>query len=215
MNDVLPAPPPRPALWRDLGLALLIAWLPLMAGGHMEEGTSTDGDASLAFGSLCLAGYIALAHELVRRAGEPYRRLGWRRIRPWTELCWASALFVGLWTITLVHARLWPATEAEGDVDVLGPLTALNLLYYVMGAVFEETFYRGLLWDRIRRLTRSPGTTVVATAVLFAATHPYALRDLTSVFLMGVLFGLVRWKGRSQVRLIVGHLAYNLSLYLW
>jgi membrane protease YdiL (CAAX protease family) len=207
-------PPRRASLWLDLGLALLVIWLPLVVGPRVSDARSYDSPGMLAYGMIAVAGFLALIHDLVRRAGEPLRRLGWRPIRPWRELLWTALLWVAAWMTTYAHLRMWPPPPEPQRIDYLGAPTFLNVAYLLVAAVFEESFYRGLLWDRIRRLSKSRALTVVSTSVLFAAAHPYDLRELFGIFLFGLLFGLVRQQGRSLFRLVVAHWAYNLSLFL-
>ena len=207
-------PPGRGLLWLDLGLALLLVWGPLTMGARDPGARARPRPGLLAYGVLLLTGYLALIHYLVWRAGEPWRRLAWRSIRPWRELLWTALLWVAAWMTAYGHFRMWPPSpEPRAVVDYLGPPTFLNVFYMLIAAIFEEAFYRGFLWDRIRRLSRSRALAVVSTSVLFAASHPYDLRDLVGVFLFGLLFGLVRLQGRSLFRLIVAHWAFNLSLF--
>jgi len=69
---------------------------------------------------------------------------------------------------------------------------------------------RGQWGTDFRHLYRA--LTLLATSVFFTAAHPYPLRDLSFVFFIGLLLGLFRLQGRSQVRLILAHGAFNLVL---
>jgi uncharacterized protein len=203
----------RPRLLAECGLVLMIAWVPLMVGGRLVQSEVAPDAGLQLYYILALLAPTLLLHYLVWRNGESFRHLAWRPLRPFRELLWAGLIFVALWIATLVDLALL-GPFSGGSTPSIGSPGLLLTLQLLVAAVFEEVLYRGYLWNRFRRLSRSPALTMVATSVFFTATHPYPLRDLSSVFCFGLLMGAFRLQGRSLARLILAHWSYNLVLLL-
>jgi membrane protease YdiL (CAAX protease family) len=201
-------------LWLELGLCLLVIWAPLALGGRLISNLSYDTPGMVLYSIVSLTGYVALVHFLVWRSGEPFRRLAWRKIRPCRELMYTVLLLIGAWMLAYAYARMWPASPSDpGSAGLLGPLTFLNIASLLIAAMFEESFYRGLIWDRVRRLSKSRALTLISSSALFAAAHPYNFRDSGWVFVFGLLFGLARLGGRSLTRLTLAHWGFNVALF--
>jgi hypothetical protein len=98
---------------------------------------------------------------------------------------------------------------------------------YIMAAfgttlapLMEEIFFRGLLYPLLRRWWGLV-TAVIATNVAFAAIHGaqlgYAWAPVLSIFIVGIVFTLVRVRTNSVASSFLMHCGYNLSLFtaLW
>lgn len=89
-----------------------------------------------------------------------------------------------------------------------------------LAPLLEELFFRGMLYPTMRRAV---GLTpaVLFTATTFAFIHGaqlgYAWAPLLSIFVVGVVFTLVREKTGSVAASFVMHCGYNLALFgmLW
>ena len=128
-------------------------------------------------------------------------------------LAW-MVCFVGL-------ARMFPALEAfvkSSTPDLLahagmsGPVTALIrlLLLAVLAPVSEEFFFRGWLWESLRRRGRSPIATAAITAVPWLALH--ALDSPWRVLFLipaAVIFSSARLLGRSVLASLTVHVTNN------
>jgi membrane protease YdiL (CAAX protease family) len=89
-----------------------------------------------------------------------------------------------------------------------------------LAPLLEEIFFRGLLFPLVRR---SYGVVVgvLLTALAFAAIHGaqlgYAWAPVLSIFVVGVVFTVVRWRTNSVAASFLMHCGYNLALFaaLW
>ena len=207
-----PVSPQRARLLELLGV-LAVVWLPFALEswlGLVVRQLTVERQAMYtvaALGGLCLIAY------LVRRHGEPWSTLGFRRSRWWVEVAWA-AVIVGLsWLLVyvvdfLVFFFRWPEAtyEEPWQIPVAVPL------YLLIFAAWEEILYRGYVWTRIEQLTGSRFWALLVSTTLFTATHDYGLRGLVDVFAFGLLYGALYWRGRRISRLILAHWGYNMSL---
>lgn len=89
-----------------------------------------------------------------------------------------------------------------------------------LAPLLEELFFRGMLYPLVRRATGvTPAVLVTATA--FAFIHGtqlgYAWAPLLSIFVVGVVFTLVRERTGSVAASFLVHCGYNLALFgtLW
>jgi uncharacterized protein len=89
-----------------------------------------------------------------------------------------------------------------------------------MAPLLEELFFRGLLYPVLRRRMGIP-VAVLLTAVGFAAIHSvqlgYAWAPILSIFVVGVVFTLVRQRWSSVGASFLMHCGYNFTLFslLW
>jgi uncharacterized protein len=89
-----------------------------------------------------------------------------------------------------------------------------------LAPLLEEMFFRGLLFPLARR---SFGLVagVLLTALAFAAIHGaqlgYAWAPVLSIFVVGVVFTVVRWRTNSVAASFLMHCGYNFALFaaLW
>jgi uncharacterized protein len=89
-----------------------------------------------------------------------------------------------------------------------------------LAPLLEEVFFRGLLFPLVRR---SFGVVVgvLLTALAFAAIHGaqlgYAWAPVLSIFVVGVVFTLVRFRTKSVAASFLMHCGYNFALFaaLW
>lgn len=205
------SPAARRALLLECGVVLAVAWLPLFVGARVLGEVPERIPAKEAIYHLTIFGGAALLyHYLIWKNGESFRRLGWRRFRLGRDLGWTLlAILASVFVVMADYNLFGPYSGEAGGGRYEG---GLRVVLYLAGALFEETFYRGYLWQRFRRLCGSGALTLLATSVFFAASHPYPLRDLLFVFNYGIMMGLLRAKSRSLLPLILAHAAFNLSL---
>jgi len=89
-----------------------------------------------------------------------------------------------------------------------------------LAPLLEELFFRGMLYPLVRR---AAGVTaaVLVTATTFAFIHggqlDYAWAPLVSIFVVGLVFTLVRERTGSVAASFLMHCGYNLALFgsLW
>ncbi len=91
------------------------------------------------------------------------------------------------------------------------PLFAIG----VVGPIYEEFFWRGLVQGALLRVFGSAWPAVLVTAALFAASHiGYPPIQLLYMFCFGAYLGLIRHASRSLWVPICLHVAWNLLLFV-
>jgi Ca2+-transporting ATPase len=161
---------------------------------------------------------MAILSLVLRREGPA--SLGFRRLsRPW-RTAGVIALLVASWSLLqvgLVMPLLEHVTGGEQDLGVFGDLQGdpgllamLLVASWVLGALVEETAFRGLVLTRVRELVagRVLGAwlAVVAAAVLFSGIHvEQGLVGLVVTFLDGLFFGGLRLHFRSLWAAVLAH----------
>lgn len=94
-----------------------------------------------------------------------------------------------------------------------------NRLYAIVLCIFsgiwEETFYRGLLFFLLGYLQVPMIAILLSTSILFAANHLYnGKAQVVYSFFYGWIFGVLYWLTGSLVAVMTCHIAGNLFVYL-
>jgi ABC-2 type transport system permease protein/sodium transport system permease protein len=120
-----------------------------------------------------------------------------------------------LWTARAVLPEM---VQAQASRVVLkmreaGPLGAMPL---IVAAVCEELFFRGFLFQSLRRVC-GPGLTITVTSLLFGLTHAalggaVGLGQLLPATLLGVVLGVVCWLSGSVWPGLLLHVCHNALL---
>ena len=70
--------------------------------------------------------------------------------------------------------------------------------------VFEEIFFRGFLFEGFRKSRIGDLGTVIITALTWAIIHTqYGYYEMSFIFLLGILLGVVRIKNRFDLGLLI------------
>ncbi len=166
--------------------------------------------ATLIVGSLVTFGIIKLKKQ--SRLG-PYLGL---KLASGSETKKWLVIFIALLILSEVLNYLFDKNEAH-DFMVTAYLTAepiwlLWIAMVVAAPVFEELFFRGFLLEGFRRSFIGTTGAVVLTSLLWAVIHTqYDLYYMTTIFVMGVVLGIVRIQTGS-VALTIGLHALNNGL---
>lgn len=103
-------------------------------------------------------------------------------------------------TLNIYNTSVWPV------------LLWVSLI--VFAPIFEEAFFRGFLLEGFRQSRLGPIGAVGLTALAWASLHiQYGIFEIAVIFLMGVLFGIVRIKTGSLWSTIIMH-AFNNTVSL-
>jgi CAAX protease family protein len=129
----------------------------------------------------------------------------------------ALALIVDFASRYLPMPKSLPVEKFFNEAATAYLMSALGV---ILAPLLEELFFRGLFYPLARR---SVGVTpaVLLTATLFAFIHGaqlgYAWAPLLSIFVVGVVFTLVRQMTESVSASYLVHCGYNLALFgsLW
>ncbi|MFI8348299.1 CPBP family intramembrane glutamic endopeptidase [Streptomyces sp. NPDC085596] len=163
---------------------------------------------------------VALVAYLLCREGESLKVIGFDRGRPWSDLARGAAVaaVIGSTGIAFYLAarglgfNLTVVPEALPDVWWKYPVLVLSA---VQNAVLEEVIVVGYLLRRLGQLGWSPGTALVASAVLRGSYHLYqGIGGFIGNMVMGVVFvWLYRRWGRVGP-LVVAHSLLDIGAFV-
>jgi uncharacterized protein len=228
---------PKPwGLWATLGFSLLVIGVFLfvqtavvgvyaifMVGGNpaaftprFVQNLQTDGLL------LSLASWLSLSPVLVLIVLLVKLRRGWS---PWDYLAlhgfsWKSLLvwlgLIGL--LVAVFEGFGFLTDQTSHSEFMiriyetaGFLPLLWVTLLVEAPVFEEIFFRGVMFRGIEQSRLGGVGAIVITSVAFTAMHvQYHGFELMWVFSLGVLTGVARWKSGSVFLTMAMHALANL-----
>jgi ABC-2 type transport system permease protein/sodium transport system permease protein len=178
---------------------------------------------ALTAGTVLLFGLLPLGFGYL---GHVAPRSGFRLYRPSVASLLAGlVLGCSLWPLVLQLLSLAQgalpdfiqdyAAAAARSLRAAGLLAALP---FVAAAICEEFFFRGFLFQALRR-TSGPGLTIAVTSVLFGLTHTalggaLGLGQLLPSTLLGLVLGVVCWISGSVWPGLVLHVCHNALLVL-
>jgi membrane protease YdiL (CAAX protease family) len=102
------------------------------------------------------------------------------------------------------------AREAGG-----GALVALTLAFVVAAPAVEEMAFRGFVYRGWSQSRLGPVGAIALTAAVWAVIHvQYEFFFLLQIFVIGLLFGWLRWRSGSTLLTIVLHFLINVTALL-
>ncbi len=121
--------------------------------------------------------------------------------------------------VLVVNAILWQVFERlhvpmRGSmiISITYPgivlLSLQTLRIVLLTPIVEEIFWRGYAQDVLQRTFYQP-LGLFAQAVLFAFVHMMDLPGRLSIFFLGLIFGIWRYRKRSLVPLVIAHMVVN------
>jgi hypothetical protein len=182
-------------------------------------------DARVVIGSQAVAYPIILLFIwlLVRsRSDESFRQgIRWNWPGPTAPAFIASGVVLALVVDSL--ARYLPIPKSLPMDSYFHDATSAYIMAIfgvTLAPLLEEIFFRGLLYPILRKYFALVGG-VLLTAAAFAAIHGaqlgYAWAPVLSIFVVGVVFTVVRVNRNSVAASFLMHCGYNLALFtaLW
>jgi membrane protease YdiL (CAAX protease family) len=103
-------------------------------------------------------------------------------------------------------------TKAILEINTPGALLFNIVTFAVTPAICEELFFRGLIQRNLLK-AMPPVAAILITAVIFSLFH-FALFGFFARAFLGVILGLLAWKGASLWPAIAAHFVFNLSTVL-
>jgi sodium transport system permease protein len=108
--------------------------------------------------------------------------------------------------------------QASAAVRSMRAAGLLAVVPFVAAAAGEELFFRGFLFQALRRVT-SPAATVIVTTLLFGLTHAalggaLGLGQLAPSLVLGLVLGIVCWASGSVWPGMVLHVCHNTVMVL-
>jgi membrane protease YdiL (CAAX protease family) len=229
------APAPRPSTLRQVPWHrsdVLIGLIPLavarVAIALMDRASPSAAARRLWLPLTLLAMAWMLAYPLWiarRRAGSPYPP------RPRAVFVEALIAALAVPVVMVAYTAVFRALEylfgeAAMPTAPLEPLArspdrveslALIVLAVSLGPVAEEVFFRGLLYNALRRRL-PPALAAPLQAVIFGLLHPFDLANSAAVALTGLAFALLYEWRRTLLSAILFHALLNavsLALLAW
>lgn len=225
-SAVATGPAPRPwGAWATFGWAVLATALGQVAATLVLLGYDTDGTATfrytgpvVALATLILNPVqIAVVAAAARRTGMTAR--DYLALVPFR----GHDLVLGILAAALLAAAIAAfafltgralVTPFQIDTYVTTPsmfwLILLGLAIVVVAPLGEEIIFRGFLFRGWVREGRSPLLPIIAISLVWTLLHvQYDWFGLAQVFLLGLLFGWIRWCSGSTTLAFVLHALVN------
>ncbi|MFC1933167.1 lysostaphin resistance A-like protein, partial [Chloroflexota bacterium] len=169
------------------------------------------------FASAVVCVGLIIAIVKVRRSATVVEYLGLRPITGMTILV-TLAITAGFMILSegLSISLERPVPEFMVDVYNTSVWPALLWISIVIFApAFEETFFRGFLFEGFRRSRIGISGTIGLTALVWALSHvQYGTYEIVTIFVMGIILGIVRLKTGSLWSTLLMHALYNLIAML-
>jgi len=127
--------------------------------------------------------------------------------REWVKwlLILAAFLFLSDAVSLLLHQPIAPPFMVD-TYKTASSLPTLLFAIIVVGPIFEEIFFRGFLFQGIRYSRLGPIGAIGITSSFWAVIHlQYDVYGITTLFALGLLFGIARHKTDSIHLLMVMH----------
>lgn len=152
--------------------------------------------------------------ELGLRLGKARRTVGFGLAGSLTALGMSyAAFFVLLLFFYLIAGKLPASSEWREAADMHPAMLGLIVFVVVILApLFEETFFRGLLYPPLRE-RMGPMKAVIVNGALFGILHFQPL-FMPSLVLVGIVLAFLYEKTDSLVAPMLAHALYNLSVVL-
>ncbi len=162
---------------------------------------------------------ILLLFIKTRRGATIADYLGLKPFGIWTLLVALAVSIAYIAISSLVHSLL----ESSVDTDVMVEAyttTAWSALFWmavvVFAPVFEEVLFRGFLFEGFRNSRAGVTGAVILTSLLWAGSHlQYQIFDITSIFALGIILGIVRYRTGSLWIPLIMHGFNNLLAVLF
>ena len=104
-----------------------------------------------------------------------------------------------------------PTSEFAFDLyrtSVWPPLLWIAVI--VFAPAFEETFFRGFLFEGFRQSRIGITGAILITAVVWTLLHiQYSAFEIATLFVLGLILGVVRWKTGSMWSVLAMHAFHN------
>jgi len=210
-----------------LSLALLfLALAGLYSAFFTDSSSSAEGAETTVRGVVVIAAIylivLAFGIWVLRQRGCTFSEAMGLSIRPYRRLILIGAVaFLAFQPFRLIYttALIWffhklglpiqshPVLEELLKPDETGLKLSIALSVALSAPLFEEIFFRGFLYQALRKNVGAPAA-IVATAALFAAIHE-GLFQASLIFSLGVLLAYLMEKAGSIIPCMAVHFLVN------
>lgn len=219
-NPAAGAPERRMQLLEMLVFLFLIVPPMLLATVALRQQTATFSLVAWASILRDLA-LISLIAYFILRNREPRESIGWNFRMLRREMALGAMLFVPLFFLAFLVEGVFHAmgfsVPSGSSFAFLTPHGAAQMvlacLLVVVVAFCEETIFRGYLILRLRAVSGSTAVALILSTLIFAAGHGYeGSAGVATVFVMGLVFGLVYLWRRSLVASMTMHFLQDFTV---
>jgi uncharacterized protein len=141
--------------------------------------------------------------------------LGLKHIRLKTVLglIGLTALLLILSTLSSILFKI-PSNNFDEQIyrtSIWPPLLWITLV--ICAPIFEESFFRGFLFEGLIRSKLGPPGTIILTALVWASLHlQYGIFEISNIFILGIILGIVRYRTGSLWATLLMHAGWNLAV---
>lgn len=154
----------------------------------------------------------------VRRGATIADYLGFKSIGTGTVLVVLAISVAYIVLSVLVNMGLNRPTDSDIMVQAYATSVWPALFWMavvVFGPFFEEVLFRGFLFEGLRQSRIGIAGAIILTSLVWAGFHlQYGLFEIASIFVLGVIFGIVRYKTGSLWAPMIMHVFNNLLAVL-
>lgn len=102
------------------------------------------------------------------------------------------------------------STFIEESYRTAGSLVLFTIAIVVMAPLWEEILFRGFVFAGYARSPVGPIGAILIPSVIWAAIHmQYEIHDIVTIFVLGIVIGVARWRTNSLYVPIAIHLVLN------
>ena len=130
---------------------------------------------------------------------------------PWTVL-WGTVLLFAVSMVIEPLISLFPASHFEFLQKMLGTGGWVVMTSVIAAPLLEEILFRGIIQDGAMRKFGPAGGIVIASAI-FGVVH-FIPPQVVNAFFLGLVLGLVYYKTRSLVSVVLIHAFNNAIAYI-
>ena len=191
-----------------------INFISTLGTGYDDMNPYTGPGALIEFGGIAaLLPALALSALIVR--DRPYSsytssRGGWNWSAFFKCLCVAAVIFI---ILSIVQVKLTPEEEMDGVIRFTAAGIIACLILIPLQCAAEEYIFRGLIMQAVGSWTKIPAIAIIVSAAAFAAGHPYNLIGVITIFLDGVIWGVVAWRSRGLEATCAVHIVNNMVAF--
>ena len=208
-------------VWTEVGLTLWIYFLlvtlfiavpPFVVpafGFHLNLRQGT----SVTLAGVLLAEVVAFTALVLwlRRRSLSLRSLGFRRPTQWLPVIVAVALALCYAGFTLM------IPEVRSHAAEISTFKIWGVFVGVIGALVEETIFRGFILTELQRLRTAAWMQVVVSGVTFGLLHfGFSWWGMVCTTVMGMFLAITYlWSGRSLLAPVASHCLINIIIEPW
>jgi membrane protease YdiL (CAAX protease family) len=238
-SDVVPPGPRRPPIWgawatAGFGLAVIFIFViiqslvavafvvaeivkePAIDIERLVDQLINNGDllTTATIASAVICGGLIFVFVKVRRGASFAEYLAFKSLSKRSVVAILAITVIFIVFSSLFNLFLERPADSDFMTGAYGNVTSLPLLWFaivVFAPLFEELFIRGFLFIGFARSRLGPAGAVILTTLVWALLHiQYGLYEITLIFVLGIILGIVRHRAGSLWAPIIIHALNNL-----